>query len=414
MFRSLDALIGFATVMLVLSLVVTVLTQIVANLLKLRTRHLRDGVLEVFLQLGWEFAGERAKALAHEIVGGKDAITREDLIEKLLALAQKTPELKTKIAALVSAFDPPALLAHLRRVSLELSVERPDLAAAAVRSAAMARTPTSGLASEVFGVFDSTMDQVSEKFACQSRKLVAFFGIALALALPLDAFDLLQRFSRSDAARDQAVALAQTLAANEPDVRVAIAKLQAAEIIVIPLTPAEWLARWQKVNGVGVTASVLLLTLGAPFWFHVLKDLLKLRSAVAGQESQDRAQRQASLTDSPPPRAENEAPYERNPQAVLAKKLHARTPRRPTSVGDRDSHLGRNAGLGRRLVWERRRAGLRPLLRRPRRRSAPICERRGHRVSRRQPRESHLAPAPSARESQFLYGRYRARRPRSG
>jgi len=301
MFRSLDALIGFATVMLVLSLVVTVLTQVVANLLKLRTRHLQDGVLELFLQLGWEFGGERAKALAHEIVGGKDAITREDLIENLLALAQTTPELKTKIATLVPAFDPPALLAHLRRATLELSVERPDLAAAVVRSTAMARTPVSGLASEVFGVFDSMMDRVSERFTSQSRKLVAFFGIALALALPLDTLDLLQRFTRSDAARDQAVALAQTLTENEPSASVAFEKLQAAEIIVIPGTPAEWLARWQKVNFVGVAAGALLLTLGAPFWFHVLKDLLKLRSAVAGQESQDRAQRQASLTDSPPP-----------------------------------------------------------------------------------------------------------------
>ncbi len=145
------------------------------------------------------------------------------------------------------------------------------------------------------------MDRVSEKFTAQSRKLVAFFGIALALAVPLDTFDLLQRFARSDAARDQAVALAQTLTVNEPSARVAFEKLQAAEIIVIPSTPAEWLARWQKVNYTGVAVSALLLTLGAPFWFQVLKDLLKLRSAVAGQESQDRAQRQAALTDSPPP-----------------------------------------------------------------------------------------------------------------
>jgi hypothetical protein len=301
MFRSLDTLIGFATVMLVLSLVVTVLTQLVANLLQLRTRHLREGVLQIFLHLGWEFAGERAKSLAHEIVGRKDAITREDLIEKLLALAQSTPELKTKITTLVPAFDPPALLAHLRRTTLELSVERPDLSAAVARSTAMARTPAAGVASEVFAAFDSTMDQVSEKFTSQSRKLVAICGIALALALPLDTFDLLQRFARSDAARNQAVALAQTLTVNEPSVRAAYAKLEAAEVIVVPTTPAEWLERWQKVNYLGVAAAALLLTLGAPFWFTVLKDLLKLRSAVAGQESQDRAQRQAALTDSPPP-----------------------------------------------------------------------------------------------------------------
>jgi hypothetical protein len=297
----------------VLSLAVTMLTQIVANLLRLRSRHLRDGVLDVFRQLGWGFVGDRAEILARKVVRSKDAITREDLIETLLVLAQKNPELKEKITSLTPGFDPQALLAHVRRTALELSVERPDLAAAVVRSAAFARSPLAGLASEVFGVFDSTMDRVSAKFTAQSRKLVAIIGIAVALALPLDTFDLLKRLARSDSAREQAVALAQTFAENRSnidptpadptprDVRLAVAKLQAAEVIVVPSSRAEWLARWQQVNWAGVAVSALLLTLGGPFWFTVLKDLLRLRSAAASQESQDRAQRQAALTDSPPP-----------------------------------------------------------------------------------------------------------------
>jgi hypothetical protein len=311
--RSLDTLIGFVTVLLVLSLAVTMLTQIVANLLRLRSRHLRDGVLDVFRQLGWGFVGDGAEILARKVVCSKDAITREDLIETLMVLAQKNPELKEKITSLTPGFDPQALLAHVRRTALELSVERPDLAAAVVRSAAFARSPLAGLASEVFGVFDSTMDRVSAKFTAQSRKLVAIIGIAVALALPLDTFDLLKRLARSDSAREQAVALAQTFAENRSnidptpadptprDVRLAVAKLQAAEVIVVPSSRAEWLARWQQVNWAGVAVSALLLTLGGPFWFTVLKDLLRLRSAAASQESQDRAQRQAALTDSPPP-----------------------------------------------------------------------------------------------------------------
>jgi hypothetical protein len=313
MLRSLDTLIGFVTVLLVLSLAVTMLTQIVANLLRLRSRHLRDGVLDVFRQLGWGFVGDGAEILARKVVCSKDAITREDLIETLMVLAQKNPELKEKITSLTPGFDPQALLAHVRRTALELSVERPDLAAAVVRSAAFARSPLAGLASEVFGVFDSTMDRVSAKFTAQSRKLVAIIGIAVALALPLDTFDLLKRLARSDSAREQAVALAQTFAENRSnidptpadptprDVRLAVAKLQAAEVIVVPSSRAEWLARWQQVNWAGVAVSALLLTLGGPFWFTVLKDLLRLRSAPASQESQDRAQRQAALTDSPPP-----------------------------------------------------------------------------------------------------------------
>jgi hypothetical protein len=312
--RSLDTLIGFITVLLVLSLAVTMLTQIVANFLQLRSRHLREGVLDVFRRLGWGFVGDGAEILAHKVVRSKDAITREDLIETLLVLAQKSPqhpvyaELKDKIAAVAPNFDAQSLLAHVRRTALELSVERPDLAAAVVRATALARSPLAGLAGQNFGVFDSTMDRVSVRFTAQSRKLVAIFGIAVALAIPLDTFDLLKRLTRSDAAREQAVALAQTFAMNQSgveqtprDVRLGVAKLQAAEVIVVPSSRAEWLARWQQVNWAGVAISALLLTLGGPFWFTVLKDLLRLRSAAASQESQDRAQRQASLIETLPP-----------------------------------------------------------------------------------------------------------------
>ena len=308
MLRSLDTLIGFVTVLLVLSLAVTMLTQMVANFLQLRSGHLREGVLDVFRQLGWGFVGDGAENLAHKIVRSKDAITREDLIETLLVLAQKNTELKDKIATLAPGFEPPALLAQVRRMALELAIERPDLAAAVVRATAFARSPLAPLASEIFGVFDTTMERASAKFTSQSRKVVAIMGIAVALALPLDTFDLLKRLARSDSAREQAVALAQTFVENHSnadptpqDVRLAAAKLEAAEIIVVPASKAEWLARWQQVNWAGVAVSALLLTLGGPFWFTVLKDLLRLRSAAASQESQDRAQRQAALTDLPPP-----------------------------------------------------------------------------------------------------------------
>ena len=308
MLRSLDTLIGFVTVLLVLSLAVTMLTQIAANLLRLRSRHLREGVLDVFRQLGWEFVGDGAELLAQSVVRSKDAITREDLIETLLVLAEKNTELKNKIASLTPGFDLQTLLSHVRRSATELSVERPDLAAAVVRSAAFARSPLAPLVSEVFGVFDATMDRVSAKFTAQSRKLVAIVGIVVTLALPLDTFDLLKRLARSDSAREQAAVVAQAFTENQSitdatprDVRVASAKLQAAEVIVVPSNRAEWLARWQQINWAGVAVSALLLTLGGPFWFTVLKDLLRLRSAAASQESQDRAQRQAALTDLPPP-----------------------------------------------------------------------------------------------------------------
>jgi len=322
MLKSIDVLIGVTTVMLVLSLVVTALTQILTNVLKLRSKYLRDGILHLFERLGWQFSAQDALTLAHELVRlplpgqkakgvAKDAIAREDLLEKLLEMAQNealgtaATSLRTKIAELAPGADPKDLLASLRKTSMELSVERPDLAMATVRSIAMTRTQVADLASHVFGGFDSAMDQLSARFTASSHKVVAVFGILLALAVPVDTFELAQRFARSDDARAQAMALAESLAAkdlaaqsldqNAKDAQVNLRKLEAADVLVVPASRADWLARFGQVNWAGVIVSALLLTMGAPFWFAALKDLLKLRSAAAGQESQDRAARQSML-----------------------------------------------------------------------------------------------------------------------
>jgi hypothetical protein len=44
----------------------------------------------------------------------------------------------------------------------------------------------------------------------------------------------------------------------------------------------------------GVLLTWVLLSLGAPFWYDALKDLLKLRSTVAKKEEQARTDRQTA------------------------------------------------------------------------------------------------------------------------
>jgi hypothetical protein len=48
----------------------------------------------------------------------------------------------------------------------------------------------------------------------------------------------------------------------------------------------------------GMALTVLLLTLGAPFWFNVLKNLVQLRSSLAQKDDEQRAQRQNPAPDS--------------------------------------------------------------------------------------------------------------------
>jgi hypothetical protein len=185
MLHSLDLLIGFATVMAALSLVVTVLTQIAVDAFALRAKHLHASLLEILGRAGIEIQGAR----------------------KILEVSQLTGRTQVTAAELT----------------------------AAAGGAYFSQT------------FDTAMRRASERFTASSRWIVAAISVAVAFGLPLDMLDLLRTFSSG------------------------------AGALVFPPTLGQWMERWRHVNLTGVAGSAVLLSLGAPFWFEVLKDLLKLK-----------------------------------------------------------------------------------------------------------------------------------------
>ena len=189
MFHSVDLLVGFATVMAVLSLVVTVLMQIVSDALQLRAHHLRQGMLAILGNAGIQF-NEALRILDAAHLSGRTAVTAE--------------ELSTLAAA-------------------------PDFQ----------------------NVFDTQMRKASAQFTLASRVIVVALSILVAVGLPLDMLDLFRTFSSGDG------------------------------VLLFPPTFAEWMVRWQQVNAAGIAGSAILLSLGAPFWFEVLKDLLNLKGTSA-------------------------------------------------------------------------------------------------------------------------------------
>jgi hypothetical protein len=50
------------------------------------------------------------------------------------------------------------------------------------------------------------------------------------------------------------------------------------------------------VNLLGVILSAMLLSLGAPFWFNTLKNVVRLRSVIAGKDDEQRQSRQGTQT----------------------------------------------------------------------------------------------------------------------
>jgi hypothetical protein len=189
MLHSLDLLIGFATVMAALSLVVTILTQVAVDALQLRASHLHRSLLEILSQAGIELQQAR-KILDAAQLNGRTRVTAAEL---------------TKAAG----------------------------------GAYFSET------------FDSAMRAASVRFTTSSRLIAAGISVVVAFGLPVDMLDLFRTFSSG------------------------------AGALVFPQTLAQWLGRWKEVNLAGVGGSAVLLSLGAPFWFEVLKDLLKLKGTQA-------------------------------------------------------------------------------------------------------------------------------------
>lgn len=185
MLHSLDILIGVTTVMMVLSLAVTMLTQFVLDLFKLRWRHLQKGIGEVLSAAGMGLE-EIQQLLRASPLRGRGSVSADELAQ------------------------------YGKRVVDEQ-------------------------------VFESAMARAGQQFTVRSRAVVLMTASLVAVALPLDTLDLIQVLSKGDGA------------------------------VLFPATFADWGMRWAHVNAVGVALSAILLSLGAPAWFELLKNLLKLK-----------------------------------------------------------------------------------------------------------------------------------------
>src|SRR5206468_10860863 len=68
------------------------------------------------------------------------------------------------------------------------------------------------------------------------------------------------------------------------------------DIIEFPKSVREWMGRWTLDNFamklLGIILTATLLSLGAPFWYAALKNLIRLRSLIAQKDDEQRETRQ--------------------------------------------------------------------------------------------------------------------------
>ncbi len=254
MLNNLDTVISFAAIMLGVSLIVTVLTQAISSLLNLRGWQLAKGLAILFNESGETFE----------------------------------PALRSKLADKV--FAP----FKLRLDQLETASEQ---------------------------WFDSAMDRVSHRFAGWSRVITIVFSFAIAFALHLDAVDLFTRLStdadlrasvrlstdavskraegllaptpssagsegaKPPAGQAAAIDSLATIQTLKKDLQHIQSDLDQSKVRLIPdrIFACDYNAR----TLLGVIASAVFLSLGAPFWFNMLKTLGSLRPLLANKVDED-------------------------------------------------------------------------------------------------------------------------------
>ncbi|MGZ4876948.1 MAG: hypothetical protein ACXVIO_02130 [Candidatus Angelobacter sp.] len=386
MLKTLDILIGVATVMLLFSMAVTIVTQFVANVMQSRGKNLLEGLAGLLKQIDPNLPAQAANKIAdtllkHPLVAeanGKlgEVIHREEFTTLLLGLsagesaATLEPVAKKALDDLLAKngiTDPAGTLKNIRAAALQLEAASPELANDVRHGMAILQEAKSQFVAKVHGWFDQTVDRVSARFTVTARIITFIAALIVAFTVQLDTFALVNRLSVDDQFRDavkggvqkvidHATAAQQASGTASPtptpsptstptpgaaDAHAATGAPTATPTATPPTsntastgattsptptptpTPAtdaattdvqkeyynllstaglitmpgeHWLDRLTLAKIPGILLSALLLSLGAPFWYGRLQDLLRLRSAIAKSDADQRTIRQTTQT----------------------------------------------------------------------------------------------------------------------
>jgi len=264
MLKSLDILIGFSGIMLLLSVAVAVLTQFLTGSLEWRASHLVKGIITILNQIDPKMspfcARQIAKAVLRHPLVARDGrklgtvIQREELTQILLELA-------AEIEPGGKSLDEYAR-STLKRALGASGVANPAEVLDQIHLSGL--EGASSFVGRIHATFDATMDRVTQRFARRARAVTLSMAVLVAAGLQLDAFSLLRRLSAGSGSDAYAI------------------------------LPANWKLEWSAAKIPGIAFSAMLLSLGAPFWYHAVKDLAGLRPVLARRKQADRERRQTA------------------------------------------------------------------------------------------------------------------------
>ena len=235
MFEQLDTAIGFAVVMLLLSLIITIIVQAVSAVLDLRGRNLVWGLTKLFHQIDPAFQAKAKKdwnekrssvgkkiaeavsthrLLKHELSGRAKAIRADELLEVLQDLAKNPPkkmeeDAKKALQAWAANVTPsPAALQVANTILAKVNATLPGLSAVFQRAIEQAVGTAGRLEEGVQRWFDTVMDRTSDVYQRWSKVMTVVAAFALAFGFSIDAGDLYKQISGNADLRSKLTSMA--------------------------------------------------------------------------------------------------------------------------------------------------------------------------------------------------------------
>lgn len=306
MLGQLDTFIAFVVVILAVSLLITMLNQAVVAVASMRGLHLRSGIETLLAQV------------APELKPHLREIANEVLHHPLISDSAFHSSDRFKLWQLATAIRVDEFKDILKRVadSDEAKQKWSALTDAVAKEAVW---------KDVDRWFDKTMDRVTQRFTVSTRWVTFAWAVAIAFIVHLDASTLFAQLSdnpeirakllaSTDLVENQAARLVNLqngqiasadLRTTLDDAKLINAQLSSTGIHLMPdysqhvagWWPDDILPMREKAAGqplevnahfFGVFFSAMLLSLGAPFWFNVLKQAATLRPVVGNLQQQER------------------------------------------------------------------------------------------------------------------------------
>ena len=318
----LDVLIGLVVIFLTIALAVTAINQLLAQLFQMRSNALKDGLAQFLdeshdqlkpliaaTKLQNRAAGEAIEKAARSPHRFWRAISFRTLFPAVPPKTQAIldhPEIKrlgtnpsyippqTLAAAVMDIAAPSPAIAPAQSAAIDTWKNKLDSATALQRGGPVAPQE---LQKEIAAAFDATMERVSGWFTRRMQALSFVWAVILVIALNADAVQFFTQL-QSDPPTRQSLVATEIDEEADPDVNALISNLEKAGIQFGWVSPGasdgdtdtvddrrarpETAAAWaMKVLGLSIT--ILAVTLGAPFWFDLLKHIVQFRAGLSKQ-----------------------------------------------------------------------------------------------------------------------------------